>query len=92
MIVGHILGIYVYGIMIWWCFLLPKNNLVENIGMKFTTHTYIRSDNVNYKTRNVKKLYKNLSQIKINIKADNFVFNNHFGVKNYFGLIGYVIF
>ena len=78
---------YPWNLCLWYndmLVLTPKNNLVENIGIgSLATHTYIRSDNVNYKTRILKKPYKNLNQIRINTKADNFVFNNHFRGKNY---------
>ncbi len=78
---------YPWNLCLWYnkmLVLTPKFNLVENIGAgKSATHTYIKSDNVNYKVKLLKKPYKNTELIKINIKADNYVFYNHFRAKNY---------
>ena len=78
---------YPWNLCLWYnnkTVLTPKCNLVKNIGFgNSATHTFIKSDNLNYNTAKLSFPYKAPVNDKINIIADNYVFYNHFNGMNY---------
>ncbi len=78
---------YPWNLCLWYhnkIIVTPKSNLVRNIGFsKDATHTYLKSDNVSYQVKKLKKPYIKELNYKINQQADNYVFKNHFKGQNY---------
>jgi|TARA_B110000503_G_C7120354_1_gene402214 hypothetical protein len=61
--------------------IIPKYNLVKNVGLKGTHNTfYLKSD---FKVKNLEKNYKHPAKMVFNEKADNYVMKNFFKPKNF---------
>ena len=71
---------YLWNLCLWYngkVVLTPKYNLVKNIGYgNSATHTFVKGDNLNYKTTKLNFPYLPPINDKINIIADNYVFYN----------------
>jgi hypothetical protein len=78
---------YPWNLCLWYhgkLVVIPKFNLVKNIWYgKNATRTYLKTDNLTYKVKKMKKPYNHEYGKFINQQADNYVFKNHFKGKNY---------